>query len=612
MSTTPAFVPLGSAGLAARAQQGSADLDPRLTRSNYFDGRLLTADDLTRDQLYLDRRLREFGRVIGPGVLRGLAATLDSGTGVVRVGPGLGVTGAGRVLELTAEITADLGDRAAIAGQNGGSYSRLPRGLYALVLQYAEQGNGRAEVFPRDLAAPRTGDYAVMVEGMTLGLAPLTGVSPLGRRLAVRAEVMAREARGDLPTATLPEDGLPLGVLAIADDRPQWLDPELLRTPARALPDPDDLQHDLSRRWEALLADVLAERRAGGLGGDFPAAEYFPLLPPAGSAPKDAFDPVQGRQGFFPEGFDVWVAPIREGDLALTLRESMPLPPLPLDRPEAGVDIIVLAPLGDADYGQFARALESVPANTDPPPLARLDPLMLRLRPLPARHRLDLDQGTWAAIWARVPEGGLRWVRRPTRTAETAVSGIVLARGSSLPPPDQPAPDQPPPRDADPIIRPPGRPDPGDTPIRPGEPVTPPGRPALPIDAPTPVPERIIDENALLLTRLDWPRLERLRPPLSPQARAALAELRRAFDQDADVVLAVTELLLLIERRHDDLSWPTLLAVANRDGLRALLEALAGLVTDMDAAAAMAAALPRFDVDPALRERWTERARNQP
>jgi hypothetical protein len=39
-------------------------IDPRLSRTNYFDGQLLKASDLTRDQIYLDERLLELGQSI--------------------------------------------------------------------------------------------------------------------------------------------------------------------------------------------------------------------------------------------------------------------------------------------------------------------------------------------------------------------------------------------------------------------------------------------------------------------------------------------------------------------------------------------------------------------
>ena len=75
---TPGFHPLGDAELAEETLSGTADIDPRLTRSQYFDGRLLTARDLTRDQIYLDQRVREIGQALGYGVESGLALTFET------------------------------------------------------------------------------------------------------------------------------------------------------------------------------------------------------------------------------------------------------------------------------------------------------------------------------------------------------------------------------------------------------------------------------------------------------------------------------------------------------------------------------------------------------
>ena len=123
----------------------------------------------------------------------------------------------------------------------------------------------------------------------------------------------------------IPEDAVALGVLAIQNDTPQWLDSELLRHPLRPEPGLGDLQYDLSRQYEKLLADILSERRSGGLTGDFHAQEYFSLIPPVGTIPKDAVDPVSGRQGYFPENYQVAIAPIRQSDVDLIKAESLNL-----------------------------------------------------------------------------------------------------------------------------------------------------------------------------------------------------------------------------------------------------------------------------------------------
>ena len=71
-------------------------IDPRLSRSSYYDGRLLRAEDLTRDQQYLDQRLREIGRARGEGVITGLHVSLSGHA--LRIEPGVGITPGGEFL----------------------------------------------------------------------------------------------------------------------------------------------------------------------------------------------------------------------------------------------------------------------------------------------------------------------------------------------------------------------------------------------------------------------------------------------------------------------------------------------------------------------------------
>ena len=101
MSNSSGFHPLGNAELADDTLSGTADIDPRLTRTNYFDGRLLKASDLIRDQVYLDQRIREIGQAFGVGVHTGLGLRfLTQPVDQLVVEPGVGLTARGRVLAL--------------------------------------------------------------------------------------------------------------------------------------------------------------------------------------------------------------------------------------------------------------------------------------------------------------------------------------------------------------------------------------------------------------------------------------------------------------------------------------------------------------------------------
>lgn len=585
MASTPGFLPIGNLAPPVPGLPDQADLNPLLTRTHYFDGRLLTAADLTRDQVYLDQRLREMGQVLGRGVARGLEARLSGGR--ITIAPGVAMNGAGRVLQLAASLTLDLNDRAGIAGLNQGRFVHLPHGLHALVLFYAEAGQGSAEVFPRDLAE-RTVQYDVTAESVQVGLLPLPLPLPLASPPRVRAALMRWLAEGGGDAGVVPPEAVTLGVVSIRDDRPEWLDAELLRHPLRARVGPGDLQSDLLRAYELLLADILLARRP--LTGDFAALEHFQVLPPTGRIPKAAVDPVAGRQGFFPGHFNVSVAPVRQSDLALVQRESLALPAIDLKRDEP-VDIVVLAPLSGPDFGRLAATLErqpdpdgSLPAAGGAPNrlLPHLDLLALRLYSVRPVHRLDTDAPAWAALWAAVGESDPVYVRRPTRAAETGISGIRIAVGTPVEPPPLEAPEG--------------------------------GTDALPIDT-TPSPadtaSLMLDADGVLLERLSVARLASLRAPRNDAGREALANLAETVARDAPATLACVDLLVLVDRRFDPVIWQTLAAIAaetGAEGLRELVGVLEGAEGPAEAALRLAETGPGLGLTDALVSRWGELA----
>ncbi|MFT3758140.1 methyltransferase type 11 [Thauera sp.] len=429
------FTPL-RAGTTNAAGERISSIDPLLSRTNYFDGQLLKASDLNRDQIYLDERLLELGQVFGAGIVRGLEPSLRSGH-VVEVTPGIAIAPSGRVLQLNGgPLTIDLLDSGLIATLNDGRFRSYARGLYALALTHAETIDGVAEAYPKDLAAARTPHVSAWAEGVELRLMPLPLPLPQQDEIAVRAN-LARELLGSGERLALPsDDAVALGLLAVERGRILWLDRGLLRRPQRALNTPNAVQQDLAAHYQELLQAVFAARRSSGLRGAFAASQYFRVLPPWGSLPQDSIDPVDGRQQFFPKDFEVSIAPVRRSELAAVLADSAHLAPIDLER-DADCDVMVLAPMSDAAFALRARQLEA-PAEVVPRALgrlARLDRLALRVLPQPPIHRIDADADVWRAIWAEANPDEILYVRRPPRTAETAVSAVVLALGTTLPPP---------------------------------------------------------------------------------------------------------------------------------------------------------------------------------
>ncbi len=431
--TTISFQPYAP-GTSDSVGNRIGSIDPRLSRTNYFDGQLLKASDLTRDQIYLDERLLEMGLVLGSGISQGLEVELIKNQ-LLRLHPGIAVAPSGRVLQLSGKtLEIDLQDSGFIADLNQGLYRRFNRGLYAVALKYAEVVDGVAESYPADLASRRSWQVSSYAEGVELTLIPLNINLPRGDDLAMRA-ALAQQFIAAGNSFVLPSDeAIALGLLAIDQARPLWLDLGLLRRPLRRVNTGNALQLDLATHYQELFGAVQTARENGGRLNDFAASSYFRVLPPFGPLPKGAIDPVTGRQGYFPKDYEVAIAPVRRADLAAIIEESAHLAPMDMQR-DADADIMVLVPMSDQAFAMRARQLEKS-AQKQLPVINKLPwfgGLALRLFTQPPAHLIDTDADAWKAIWDEANADELIYVRRPPRTAETNVSAVVLARGFELP-----------------------------------------------------------------------------------------------------------------------------------------------------------------------------------
>lgn len=445
MSKSPvAFSPSTLPNLEDAQKVGS--LDPRLSRTDYFDGRLLTATDLIRDQTYVDERVLEVGRALGSGVVRGLAVELSEDKRYLQVNPGLAISESGRVLEVTSDkpLEIDLYDRALLLNLNDGRYRRFNRGLYAVTLQYVEMGSDSAESYPADPTEKNEFQYDSYVEGAEITLTPLDYPLPSDNELVSRSALVQHFLRNPGQPREVSDQAISLGLLAMNNDRPQWLDTHILRRPMRPEHIPAAWQMDLHRHYLELLDSVMLERTSQSQDGEFAAAQYFHLLPPAGVLPMASVDPTTSAQYFFPENFEVSISPVRYEDLAVIQSESMQLAPLDLDRDEAA-EIMILAPMSNQEFMDNARRLGFAPEKEAIIQEGKASPNywlhatdLLQLR-LAADAAAPIDSATkiWGDIWKLIGQGNglLHYVRRPARAAETQVSAVVLAHGFEIPDP---------------------------------------------------------------------------------------------------------------------------------------------------------------------------------
>ncbi len=547
-----------------------SDINSRLTRTNYFDGRLLTAEDLNRDQTYVDERLRELGRAYGSGIIHGLEVELRFG--ILQVSGGRAVSPSGRVLELSLEegetLDIDLNSSADISTLNDGRYRHIERGLYALVLRYAEIRQDIAEVFPTDLGSQRDTQADTYAEGVDLALVKLPIGLDQDDPIAMRNDLIWSLPNNSSVAAALPAQGVALGILAMNFDQALWFDDQLLRHPLRNETNVERLNEDLERRHRNLFADIITLRNDNGYPARFPALEYFHTLPPVGPVPKASIDPALGRQTYFPDTFEVHIAPVNRADIPAIRAESMPLSALHL-RDTALQEVMILAPLDDADYAEFAQRLELESLDDgDRIDIPTIKPVKLTLQGSIQAASADPD---WQALWDKVNDEELFYVRRPARAAETGVGAVVLARGAVVPASTRPFP-------APPFEGPILTPDiiqPGFGGLRPGGGIPGPGPTPTPDTGPTTPPAPAASEQEIVLKHINLKRMAEQRPPRNRFERRAFMEMQEKLGKEMEAVLTINDLLLRLERSFDDVLWRTLSRLQNRDAAIKLIQLLA-------------------------------------
>jgi hypothetical protein len=157
---------------------------------NFFNGRLLTGDDLKLEQATQGARIERLGRAAGEGVAYGLEVTrarTSGGGPVVTVAPGLAVARSGVALELSSQVEIALEKSVEVVGTasaDAGFHACEPvasdtyqagAGVYLLVIGPARQGEGRAQAGGLTGSGPCT--VARTVEAVTFRLIRLVGLS---------------------------------------------------------------------------------------------------------------------------------------------------------------------------------------------------------------------------------------------------------------------------------------------------------------------------------------------------------------------------------------------------------------------------------------------------
>jgi hypothetical protein len=363
-----------------RFVQDPVVLDGLRRRPRYFDGRFLTGADLTRDQDYVRQRQADMARAGGAGVITGLRVG-ETGLALgetARIEAGLGLTPAGDLVMVTADRQVPLLDlptsRQLDSALGLAAEPRVPlgrrSGLFVLALRPVEFTANPIAAYPRSVSGHRTVEDGDIIEASAITLIPypdMAGASDLqdARRTVARA-IFAASGQA------MPQDALPLAMLALDRGTVRWVDTAMVRREAGLESGlfaglskrPRDLAEAFLAQHAGHLADTLSELSARGLDPNFPAASFFSLLPPAGQMPIAAIraDEFGFFQSYFPPGVDADLAFVPADEIPTLVEESLGLPPIDLAASAAELDgtgVTICVPVDRNRFRRIAATLES-------------------------------------------------------------------------------------------------------------------------------------------------------------------------------------------------------------------------------------------------------------
>lgn len=408
-------------------------LDERRRRPYYFDGRFLTARDLTSEQNYALVRQADLGRASGGGVIAGLevAAVVPSGRGSGReliVAAGRGITPAGELVSLSepvqvraanipgvTRVDASLGIRQ-LPDEPVGSRS----GVYVLLARPVEYTDNPEVAYSTGINDRRRLEHGEVVEAVALTLVALEE-SSTDTSIQVRGR-LARSFFLQGAAQQLSSEALPLAIVALNAGRIAWIDNDLVRRELGA----DSVlgfglgqlstRHAFLRQYSVHLSDVEKERNEASVAAGFAAASYFRALPPFGALPRQSIQVVDGelRQAYFPPDFNVELTLIPEDELPALAEEASNFAPIDLEQPASSretIPVMICVPLRQ---DVFNRSLTEFDAQEVPPLTPRLNRPTQQLQPIEALDALRRKGVPSAPSDALVPHLAL-WARAVER-----------------------------------------------------------------------------------------------------------------------------------------------------------------------------------------------------
>jgi hypothetical protein len=417
--------PVDADELALMLQAGTVIIDDRRTRPYYFDGRFLTAKDLTRDQTYFLTRQADLGKAGGFGVVQGLMVSRQGSiAGSERIAAsivitaGHGVTPSGELVLLTEDLPINLADLPEIQRLDAAfGLASIPSeplrnatGVFVLALRPIEYTANPIASYSTSVTGGRSTNNGDIIEAVAVSLIPYSDLGNEGAEMA-RSRV-AREIFIEGSTRGLLADALPLAMIAMSGGVVQWVDPYLVRREVGAEQSnilslgfaPRALKEAHLLQYQQQLQELLKPRSDQRIS----AANYFRSLPPAGQLPAASINAADLSQIFFPPTVDVSLSFIPSDEVAALVEESLLLPPIDLTQTQEALDtvaVLVLIPVNRQNFQQLQRSLPSLSRAILPAapglvakrsPLEALQGLRLPRFPVPpVLNPEDLTDAKW-------------------------------------------------------------------------------------------------------------------------------------------------------------------------------------------------------------------------
>lgn len=446
-------------------QVGAIALNAGRNRPFYFDGRFLTAADLTRDQLYVLSRQADLAKARGVGIVQGLMVIRGGAATTLAIDPGYGITPSGELVILANPQTVTLSDLALIQRLDAdfglspipSEPARTASGLFVIALRPVEFSADPIASYPTSITGTRQLHDGSIIEATAITLIPYPDAGSGNfqqRRSQVAKEIFVDDAIRGLPT-----NALPLAMVAIDRGVVQWVDVFMVRrelgaeatsilslgATSRAL------REAQVQQYQRHLVEVMAERQASR-GLRFAATDHFRALPPVGQMPAATLDLVGTdiTQLYFPPEVDVELSFVPSDEIAAIVEDCLLLPAIDLTLSTEARDsiaILVLIPvtrqeiqqlkltlpslqreLKAAAPGQLAKRLpiEVLKGLSLPKRLPQTIPLPIAgPRPIPIAS-LPISLETWQKQWQKAPDGRLWYVRRRRLAYRSDVVGFSL------------------------------------------------------------------------------------------------------------------------------------------------------------------------------------------